>query len=104
MASVVCALDRSTTSHFPIRSFDDKIEMVNQFLLPHTTEWLLTNSIVQAHNMIKMMRAHLQMDTITLCKERTKFIMAIELIREIEYSTQRTGSMAIIPPPMQCTG
>jgi len=71
----------------PIRSSDDKIEIVNQLLLPHTTEWLLINSIVQAHDMIKMMKAHLPLDTITLCKERTKFVMAIELISEIECST-----------------
>ncbi len=43
-----------------IRSSDDKIEIVNQLLLPHTTEWLAIDTIEQAHDAIKTMkvRAH----------------------------------------------
>ena len=39
-----------------IRLSDDKIEIVNQLLLPHTTEWLTIASIEQAHDAIKSMK------------------------------------------------
>ena len=39
-----------------IRSSDDKIEIINQLLLPHTTEWLSIDSIAQAHDAIKTMK------------------------------------------------
>lgn len=39
-----------------IRSSDDKIEILNQLLLPHTTEWLSIDSIEQAHDAIKTMK------------------------------------------------
>jgi methylthioribose-1-phosphate isomerase len=39
-----------------IRSSDDKIEIVNQLLLPHTTEWLAIDTIEQAHDAIKTMK------------------------------------------------
>ncbi|KAI0305735.1 hypothetical protein B0F90DRAFT_1910769 [Multifurca ochricompacta] len=35
---------------------DDKIEIVNQLLLPHTTEWLVIDTIEQAHDAIKTMK------------------------------------------------
>jgi hypothetical protein len=38
-----------------IRLSDDKIEIVNQLLLPHTAEWLTIDSIEQAHDAIKSM-------------------------------------------------
>jgi methylthioribose-1-phosphate isomerase len=39
-----------------IKLSDDKIEIVNQLLLPHTTEWLTIASIEQAHDAIKSMK------------------------------------------------
>jgi methylthioribose-1-phosphate isomerase len=39
-----------------IRLSDDKIEIVNQLLLPHTTEWLAIDTIEQAHDAIKTMK------------------------------------------------
>ena len=39
-----------------IRLSDDKIEIVNQLLLPHTTEWLSIDTIEQAHDAIKTMK------------------------------------------------
>lgn len=39
-----------------IKSSDDNIEIVNQLLLPHTTEWLAIDTIEQAHDAIKTMK------------------------------------------------
>ena len=39
-----------------IKSSDDKIQIVNQLLLPHTTEWLEIDTIEQAHDAIKTMK------------------------------------------------
>jgi methylthioribose-1-phosphate isomerase len=39
-----------------IKASDDKIEIVNQLLLPHTTEWLPIDTIEQAHDAIKTMK------------------------------------------------
>ncbi|KAI0029201.1 hypothetical protein K488DRAFT_56900 [Vararia minispora EC-137] len=39
-----------------IRISDNQIEIVNQLLLPHTTEWLKIDTIDQAHNAIKTMK------------------------------------------------
>ncbi|KAI9450347.1 hypothetical protein F5148DRAFT_1337072 [Russula earlei] len=39
-----------------IKSSDDKIEIINQLLLPHTTEWLRIDNIEQAHDAIKSMK------------------------------------------------
>jgi methylthioribose-1-phosphate isomerase len=42
-----------------IRLSDDKIEIVNQLLLPHTTEWLAIDTIEQAHDAIKTMKVRI---------------------------------------------
>jgi len=39
-----------------IKLSDDKIEIINQLLLPHTTEWLTIDTIEQAHDAIKTMK------------------------------------------------
>jgi methylthioribose-1-phosphate isomerase len=39
-----------------IKTSDDKIQIINQLLLPHTTEWLAIDSIEQAHDAIKTMK------------------------------------------------
>ena len=39
-----------------INASDDKIKIVNQLLLPHTTEWLAIDTIEQAHDAIKTMK------------------------------------------------
>ncbi|KAF8200675.1 Methylthioribose-1-phosphate isomerase [Pholiota molesta] len=39
-----------------IKSSDDKLEILNQLLLPHTTEFLEINSIEDAHDAIKTMK------------------------------------------------
>lgn len=39
-----------------IRLSDDKIQIVNQLLLPHTTEWLAIDTIEQAHDAIRSMK------------------------------------------------
>jgi methylthioribose-1-phosphate isomerase len=39
-----------------IKTSDDKIQIINQLLLPHTTEWLSINTIEQAHDAIKTMK------------------------------------------------
>ncbi|KAI0062869.1 putative translation initiation factor [Artomyces pyxidatus] len=39
-----------------IKLSEDKIEIVNQLLLPHTTEWLEIDTIEQAHDAIKTMK------------------------------------------------
>ncbi|ETW80868.1 hypothetical protein HETIRDRAFT_440508 [Heterobasidion irregulare TC 32-1] len=39
-----------------IRTSDDKIEIINQLLLPHTTEWIKVDTIEQAHDAIKTMK------------------------------------------------
>jgi methylthioribose-1-phosphate isomerase len=46
-----------------IRTSEDDIEIVNQLLLPHTTEWLPINSIEETHEAIKSMKAHLPFPT-----------------------------------------
>jgi methylthioribose-1-phosphate isomerase len=43
-----------------IKSSDDKLEILNQLLLPHTTEFLEINSIEDAHDAIKTMKVRLQ--------------------------------------------
>lgn len=42
-----------------IRTSGDKIEIVNQLLLPHTTEYIEIDTIDQAHDAIKTMKVHL---------------------------------------------
>jgi methylthioribose-1-phosphate isomerase len=39
-----------------IKTSDDKIQIINQLLLPHTTEWLVIDTIEQAHGAIKTMK------------------------------------------------
>ncbi|KZV63677.1 hypothetical protein PENSPDRAFT_691403 [Peniophora sp. CONT] len=39
-----------------IRTSDDKIEIVNQRVLPHTVEWRVIDTIEQAHAAIKTMQ------------------------------------------------
>ena len=39
-----------------IRTSDNKIEIVNQLVLPHTVEWLEIDTIEQAHAAIKTMQ------------------------------------------------
>ena len=39
-----------------IKTSDDKIQIINQLLLPHTTEWLAIDTIEQAHDAIKTMK------------------------------------------------
>lgn len=39
-----------------IRADGDKLEIINQLLLPHTTEWIQINSIEEAHDAIKSMK------------------------------------------------
>jgi len=39
-----------------IKSSDDKIQIINQLLLPHTTEWLTIDTVEQAHDAIKTMK------------------------------------------------
>lgn len=39
-----------------IRTSGEEIEIINQLLLPHTTEWLKINSIEDAHGAIKTMK------------------------------------------------
>lgn len=39
-----------------IKSDDDKLEIVNQLLLPHTTQFVQINSIEEAHDAIKSMK------------------------------------------------
>lgn len=39
-----------------IKTGGDKIEIVNQLLLPHTTEYVEINTIEQAHDAIKSMK------------------------------------------------
>ena len=39
-----------------IKSSDDKIQIVNQLLLPHTTEWVEIDTVEQAHDAIKTMK------------------------------------------------
>lgn len=42
-----------------IRLSDDKIDIINQLLLPHTTQWLAIDTIEQAHDAIKTMKVGL---------------------------------------------
>lgn len=35
---------------------DDKLEIVNQLLLPHTTQYIAINTIEEAHDAIKTMK------------------------------------------------
>lgn len=39
-----------------IKTSDDKIQIINQLLLPHTTEWLVIDTIELAHDAIKTMK------------------------------------------------
>ncbi len=39
-----------------IKTSDDKIQIINQLLLPHKTEWLAIDTIEQAHDAIKTMK------------------------------------------------
>lgn len=39
-----------------IKSSEDKLEIVNQLLLPHTTEFIEINSVEDAHDAIKTMK------------------------------------------------
>lgn len=39
-----------------IQLSDDKIQIVNQLVLPHTTEWLVIDTIEQAHDAIRSMK------------------------------------------------
>lgn len=39
-----------------LRTSGDDIEIINQLVLPHTTEWLPINSIEEAHEAIKSMK------------------------------------------------
>jgi methylthioribose-1-phosphate isomerase len=40
-----------------IRATTDRLEIVNQLLLPHSTEFIEINSIEEAHDAIKSMKA-----------------------------------------------
>jgi hypothetical protein len=50
------SLDDMPEALASIRLSDDKIEIVNQLLLPHATEWLAIDTIEQAHDAIKTMK------------------------------------------------
>ena len=39
-----------------IKSSDDKLEIVNQLLLPHTTQYIQINTIEEAHDAIRAMK------------------------------------------------
>jgi methylthioribose-1-phosphate isomerase len=39
-----------------IKTSDDRIQIINQLILPHTTEWLAIDTIEQAHDAIKTMK------------------------------------------------
>jgi methylthioribose-1-phosphate isomerase len=39
-----------------IRSSDDKLEIVNQLVLPHITQFIEINTIEEAHDAIKTMK------------------------------------------------
>jgi methylthioribose-1-phosphate isomerase len=39
-----------------IKSSDDQLEIVNQLLLPHTTQFIQINTIEDAHDAIKSMK------------------------------------------------
>jgi hypothetical protein len=54
--SFFVSLDDMAEALVSIRLSDDKIEIVNQLLLPHTTEWLTIDTIEQAHDAIKTMK------------------------------------------------
>jgi len=43
-----------------IKSTKDKLEIVNQLLLPHTTEFIEINNIEEAHDAIKTMKVRLR--------------------------------------------
>jgi len=52
-----------------IKSDDDKLEIVNQLLLPHTTEYIEINSVEDAHDAIKTMKVgsrHFSTDALIL--------------------------------------
>ena len=49
-----------------IRTSDDKLEIVNQLLLPHVTEFVQIDTIEQAHDAIKTMKVGLLLTQITL--------------------------------------
>jgi methylthioribose-1-phosphate isomerase len=42
-----------------IRTSGSKIEIINQLLLPHTTEWIPIDSIEQAYEAIKSMKVRI---------------------------------------------
>jgi len=48
-----------------IRTSDDKLEIVNQLLLPHVTEFVQIDTIEQAHDAIKTMKVGLLLTQIT---------------------------------------
>ena len=51
-----------------IKTSDDKIEIVNQLLLPHITEYVEVDTIEDAHDAIKTMKVrylHCQTDLIS---------------------------------------
>jgi methylthioribose-1-phosphate isomerase len=47
-----------------IKTSDDKIQIINQLLLPHTTEWLAIDTIEQAHDAIKTMKVSANMPSL----------------------------------------
>jgi methylthioribose-1-phosphate isomerase len=48
-----------------IKTSDDKIQIINQLLLPHTTEWLEIDTIEQAHDAIKTMKVRATSSSLT---------------------------------------
>jgi methylthioribose-1-phosphate isomerase len=56
-----------------IKSTEDKLEIVNQLLLPHTTEFIEINSIEEAHDAIKTMKVRPQPADLTIAHQNQRF-------------------------------
>ncbi|KAI0318389.1 hypothetical protein OF83DRAFT_1163471 [Amylostereum chailletii] len=68
-----------------IRTSEDKIEIINQLLLPHTSEWLEIDTVEQAHEAIKSMKI--------------RGAPAIASLAALAFSQHLSRSLAATPTP-----
>ena len=50
-----------------IKVNDDKLEIVNQLLLPHVTEYVEVNSVEDAYDAIKSMKVRPHLPSVIVC-------------------------------------
>jgi methylthioribose-1-phosphate isomerase len=86
-----------------IKTSDDKIQIINQLLLPHTTEWLVIDTIEQAHDAIKTMKVSRHIPFLSSCSlmavRQIRGAPAIASLAALSVSQHLTRALRADPPP-----